>query len=228
MKKINSLFGILVIELMLIPIFVLANGAHQNEIEEGRKLVESGVSCDELSDEQLEAIGEYYMEQMHPGEAHETMHKMMGIKEDTEYHEQFHINFAERMYCGDYVGCPMMETVLTNYSTNVVRSRGMMGRGMMGNSGGMMMPMMMGGRNMMGGGMLSNTGFGYGYSGFWNIIWYLFWIGIIVLVIWLIYKFIIQKGVVSETSISILKKRYAKGEISKKEYESMKKELGER
>ncbi|AJB41937.1 hypothetical protein [Thermofilum adornatum] len=80
---------------------VSADGNIQSEIEEGKKLVESGISCDKLSDEQLEAIGEYIMELMHPGGAHEIVHKMMGIEEGTEYHKQFHINLARRMYCGE-------------------------------------------------------------------------------------------------------------------------------
>jgi len=90
-----------------------------------------------------------------------------------------------------------------------------------------MMKNMMGGGNMMGSGMMGNnpTGLGFGYWGFWNIVWYLFWIGIIVLIIWLIYKFIIKKEPSSETPLQILKERYAKGEISKKQFEDMKKEI---
>jgi len=205
MKKIIFVFGVL---LLLSIGLVVANGEHEDEIEEGRKLVESNISCDELNGEQLEAIGEYYMELMHPGEAHEAMHKMMGIEEGTEYHKDFHINMARSMYCD--------ESGMMSYG------------GMMG--GGMMMPMMknmMGGGNMMGSGMMGNnpTGLGFGYWGFWNIVWYLFWIGIIVLIIWLIYKFIIKKEPSSETPLQILKERYAKGEISKKQFEDMKKEI---
>jgi len=80
MKKIMLVFGIFLLSISL----VLANGDHQSEIEEGKKLVDSGISCDKLTDEQLESIGEYYMEQMHPGEQHEAMHKMMGMEEDWE------------------------------------------------------------------------------------------------------------------------------------------------
>ena len=226
MKKIIMILGIFLLSISL----VLANGDHQTEIEEGKKLVDRGISCDKLTDEQLEAIGEYYMEQMHPGEAHEAMHKMMGMEEGTEYHEQVHVNMARMMYCGgDY----------TSYG-------GMMGNGMMGGNMMGMMPMMMnmmGGGNMMGSGGMMNgqnlqssmmqgvmgnnpIGLGYGYWGFWNIIWLFFWIGIIVLIVWIIYKFIIKKEAISETPINILKKRYAKGEINKKQFEEMKKEIG--
>lgn len=81
--------------------FVAADGDHEEEIEEGRLIVEAKTSCDELTDEQLEAVGEYYMEQMHPGALHDAMHEMMGLEEDTEEHEQFHITLAQRMYCGE-------------------------------------------------------------------------------------------------------------------------------
>ena len=201
MKKIIALFGVLLISIFLVS----ANGDHQNEMEEGKKLVESNVDCEDLTDEQLETIGEYFMEQMHPGEAHEAMHEMMGIEEGTEYHKQFHVNIAEMMYCGS----------------------GTSGYGMMG-SGGMMgmMPMMMNmmGGNMMGSGMMGNYPTYYSYNSFWNMLWLVFLIGAITLIIWFIYK-LTKKGKESETPINILQKRYAKGEINKKQFEEMKKEL---
>ncbi|MBS3140144.1 SHOCT domain-containing protein [Candidatus Woesearchaeota archaeon] len=56
------------------------------------------------------------------------------------------------------------------------------------------------------------------------MLWLIFLIGVIVLIIWFIYKFI-KKGKKSETPINILKRRYASGEITKKEFEEMKKKL---
>ena len=139
------------------------------------------------------------MEQMHPGEAHELMDEMMG-GEGSDSLKQMHIQMAKRLYCNEDVS------------------------GMMG-SGGMvgMMPMMMG-NNMVGSGMMGNYPAYYGYNNFWNILWMVFLIGAIALIIWLIYKFT-KKREESETPISILQKRYAKGEISKKQFEEMKKEL---
>ena len=49
---------ILVIFLLNITI-VLAQGSYDSGIEEGKKLVESKTSCGKLSNEQLEAIGDY-------------------------------------------------------------------------------------------------------------------------------------------------------------------------
>ena len=104
------IFGMLFLNITL----VLANENHQSEIEKGKKLTESEISCDKLIDEQLEAIGDYYMEQMHPGKSHELMHDMMG-GHDSELTKEMHINMAKGIYCDEDVD--MMS--------------GMMGSGMM-------------------------------------------------------------------------------------------------
>jgi len=155
------------------------------------------MSCDKLSNEQLEAIGDYYMEQMHPGEAHEIMDNMMG-GEGSESLKQVHINMARRIYCNE----------------NIYIGYGMMG------SGGMM--------NMMGRGMMGNYPASYDYSnyGYWNIFWILLLAAVIFLVVWIIHRFGIKKTA-SETPLNISRKRFAKGEITKKEFEDMKKDLGE-
>ena len=187
---------ILVIFLLSIAI-VLAQESHDSEIEEGKKLVESKISCDKLSNEQLEAIGDYYMEQMHPGEAHEIMDNMMG-GEGSDSLKQVHINMARRLYCND----------------NVYIGYGMMG------SGGMM--------NMMGRGMMGGYPASYDYNnyGYWNIFWILLFVATIFLIVWIIHRFGIKKTA-SETPLNILRKRFAKGEITKKEFEDLKKDLEE-
>ncbi len=110
MKKI-----IISICLSIILLFSLSLAVEDIEEDEGRLLVESAVSCENLSNSDLEAIGEYYMELTHPGVLHDAMHTMMGLEEGTEEHEQVHISIAKRMYCGEY----------SYYN-------GMMGYGMMG------------------------------------------------------------------------------------------------
>jgi len=172
-------------------IAVLAQESHDSEIEEGKKLVESKISCDKLSNEQLEAVGNYYMEQMHPGEAHEIMDNMMG-GEGSESLKQVHINMAKRLYCNDNV---------------------YIGYGMMGSGG----PM-----NIMGSYPAS---YDYSNYGYWNIFWILLFAAVIFLVVWTIHRFGI-KNTASETLFNILKKRFAKGEITKKQYDGMKKEMG--
>src|SRR3989338_10460153 len=118
----RKIFFAMVVILLVNISFV---SAHEHNLAETKQLIDLGISCDKLTDEQLEAIGEYYMEQMHPGEAHELMDEMMG-GEGSESLKQMHIQMAKRIYCNEDVS-------------------GMMGSGgMMG-----MMPMMM---NMMGSG----------------------------------------------------------------------------
>ena len=106
---------ILVIFVVLMLALNLVNAITQQEINEAKGLIDSKVDCKSLSDSQLEIIGEYEMELMHPGDSHEAMHKMMGLKEGSEPEKQFHINMAKTIYCGE--------------------SGGMMGSGMMGNGG---------------------------------------------------------------------------------------------
>lgn len=177
--------------------FVLADTEHnhESEIEEGRELVESKVSCDQLGDEQFEAIGEYLMEQMHPGESHGAIHKMMNMEEGTEYHKQFHVNMAKTMYCGD---------------------------------GGMMNNMMMGNGIIMGNWGMMGSGWGWFGWIFMILFWLLIIVGIVVLIKWLINQ---SKGSAfppkadQPRAEDILKERYAKGEIPKKEFEEKKKDL---
>lgn len=97
----NKLFGmILCFFLVFSAMSVAAAESHDAELEEGKALVEADVDCADLNDQQRKAIGEYVMEVMHPGNAHDVMHQMMGIEEGTEEHELFHIALAQRMYCG--------------------------------------------------------------------------------------------------------------------------------
>ena len=85
MRKAYMMFAILVAFVG----FVVA----AEDVSEGKQLVESKADCSTLSDSQLEAIGEYYMEQMHPGESHELMDAMMG-GEGSESLRQMHITIA--------------------------------------------------------------------------------------------------------------------------------------
>src|SRR3989344_9572160 len=195
MKKAIALF---ILFLVLLASQVLAQ---EHDFTEIKSLIDSGVSCIQLTNEQLEAIGDYYMEQMHPGEAHEIMDNMMG-GEGSESLKQVHINMARRLYCNENV---------------------YIGYGMMGSGG------MMGMMNMMGGGMMGNYQPYYSYSnyGYWNLFWIVFLVAAIILIALLVYKFGVKKGASSETPLSILKKRFAKGEITRKQFDDMKRELEE-
>src|SRR3989338_10428118 len=97
-KTILVIFGVLMLALNLV------NAITQQEIKEAKNLIDSKVDCKSLSDSQLEIIGEYEMELMHPGDSHEAMHKMMGLKEGSEPEKQFHISMAKTIYCGESGG----------------------------------------------------------------------------------------------------------------------------
>ena len=73
----KGLFGILITALFILSIsFVLAN--EEETFAAAEKIIKQKTSCDALTDDQLESIRDYYMEQMHPGELHEIMDERMG------------------------------------------------------------------------------------------------------------------------------------------------------
>ena len=81
----------------------------------------------------------------------------------------------------------------------------------------------------MGPGMM-NWGYGMGWFGpiFMIIVPITFIVGIIFLVRWLIVSTDKSRGISSgESALDILKKRYARGEIQKEEFEQKKKDLAE-
>ena len=149
MKKL--ILGTAVLAALLFgTIFIYAAPAENSisqEISEGKQLVDSRASCSSLSSGQLEAIGEYIMEQMHPGASHELMHQMMGIQDGTPEHEAVHIQMAEMMYCGNSAG---------------TTANGLSYTGMMGGYMSEMMASMMGNGIYAGGmmGMMNGIGLG--------------------------------------------------------------------
>lgn len=182
------------------------------EEQEGKeiwnKLQAKEVACDNLNDEQFGVLGEYFMGQM-AGNSHAAMNAMMIQAHGEDGEEQIHITMGKRLS-----GCD------TSAEFPAI-------------SGGWM-PMM----NMMWGGWSSpfgnnstnnmmNLGFGLlgGFGWVFMILWWILIIaGIVALIKWL-------TGQSRETynheksALDILKERYAKGEIDKKEFEEKKKEL---
>src|SRR5512143_239082 len=167
------------------------------ELAAARSIILSNASCPSLNQSQLELIGDYYMEQMHPGAAHEAMDSMLG-GEGSESLRAAHIQMAQVLYCGQ---------------TNGTATYG----GMMG-----MMPALYRygyggfGGGMMGSGMMGNWGYGMGGDWWWVFgaaFWLLVFAARILVVLWL-YKQV-AGGASQPTSSEILSRRYAKGEISR-------------
>ena len=127
MKRIISLSILFLILFVSISSVIAVS---QDELNQAKTLIDSNISCDKLANDQLEIIGEYYMEQMHPGETHELMHKMMGLTEGSEAEKQFHINMAKTIYCGEPGG--MMGMMSGGNMMNMMSGNGT--GGMMGNS----------------------------------------------------------------------------------------------
>lgn len=74
-------------------------------------------------------------------------------------------------------------------------------------------------------------GWGYGMGWFWPVLMTVFWIALIAGIVFLIRWLVVstrtrEHGGFGESAIEILKKRYARGEITKGEFESMKKDIG--
>jgi len=163
-------------KILLGIVFLLVSGimvsSHSEDIfSQAEELIKSKTSCNDLTDEQLELIGDYYMEQMHPGEAHKTLDEMMG-GEGSETLKEAHINMARAFYCWEHQ----------------VMSLGMMNM-MMGRTKGGMMGMMGYGNGY---GMM---GYG-GYWSFYNVLLTILLIGLVVLVylwIWKLWKSIKTK-----------------------------------
>ena len=145
MQNRKNIFAIILFGILLTGIAYAGE-----DFNETKKLIDSNISCDKLTDGQLEEMGDYYMEQMHPGEAHELMHKMMG-GEDSSIVKQMHTNMAETIYCKkeNTQMKNMMSMMMGNNENgmmsmmggNRINSKsgaGNYGSQMMGNFGGMM------------------------------------------------------------------------------------------
>ena len=180
------------------------------EEKEGKELWEKlqaeQVSCADLDDEDFGVLGEYFMGQM-MGDSHAAMNAMMIQMHGEEGEEQIHIAMGKRLS-----GC----------DTSAVLP--------MGSGGWMPMMNMMTGRwsspfgfnstnNMM------NFGYGFGFFGwiFMVLWWVLIIAAVVALVKWLANQF--RGGSSDKSALDILKERYAKGDIDKKEFEERKKEL---
>src|SRR3990172_9471280 len=227
MKKIFfitiSIF-IFIFSFALLPNFSFAQGMMGNtatvsdghtarEEAEGKvvleKLQTKELACKDLSDDNFGVLGEYFMGQM-AGDSHATMNAMMIQTHGEEGEEQIHIVMGKRLSgCDTSAAFPV------------------------GSGGWMpMMNMMWGGwsspfgsnnstNNMMNFGFGTMGGFGWIFMVLW---WVLIIAGIVALIKWLTSQ---SRGTHNheKSALEVLKERYAKGEIDKKEFEEKKKDL---
>lgn len=161
------------------------------------------IACSELTRDNYDELGEYFMQQV-TGAGHPAMDAMISNMMGEEGDTAIHVAWGER-----YSGCNTNATLPGAWSTP--------------------------GNNNHYDGFMPMMGFGYGYGGGWDIfglLWTILWwtlviVSIVVLVRWLRYGHRHHHGWYNDNqnAISILKERYAKGEISKKEFEEIKKDL---
>lgn len=217
MNKTILLFSIIVVW-NIAPSSVLAqiaDGTNTNNsiaLEESQgksiydKLQTKQTNCSNLVDNDFELLGDYFMGQM-MGSSHATMDTLMSQRMGEDNNKLMHITLGKRLS-----GCN---------TTAVFPS---VGAGFL--------PMM----GMMGGSVNDYTNFSDNYSsmmGFANgyglgggLLMIVFWVLIIALIVLGVRGIIgARKFHDNTTPLEILKERYAKGEISKKEFEEKKKDL---
>ena len=173
------------------------------------KLQTKELACKDLSDDNFGTLGEVFMGQM-MGASHEAMNNMMIQMMGEQGEEQMHVVMGKRLS-----GCDTSAAFPSQ------------GTGFMS-----MMQMMMGGwsspselnqgnNSMMNFGFTPFGGFGWIFMILW---WVLIIAGIVALIKWLTSQ---SRGTHNheKSPLEILKERYAKGEIDKKEFEERKKDL---
>lgn len=170
------------------------------------KLQAKTTECKDLSDDDFDVLGDYYMGQM-AGSSHQAMDKMMAWRLGDDGERQMHITMGKRLS-----GC----------DTNAAYPNQVSG----------FWPMMGGGGHPMMGYNWDNMMNGFwGYNWFGVAMMIVFWILIIAGIVWLVRYLGGSSNVAGintgreKSPLDILKERYAKGEIKKEEFEEKKKDL---
>src|SRR3972149_7614316 len=213
MKRINLfiIIGILIFSGFMFTQQVSAQTDDHTAREEAEgkviweKLQAKELGCQDLSDDEFGALGEYYMGQMR-GDSHEAMNEMMTRVHGEEGEEQIHIVMGKRLS-----GCDTSAVFSTE------------GGGWMP-----MMQMMWGGWSSPLGNNATNNMMNFGGFGFFGWIFMLLWwaliiAGIVALVKWIAGQ--TKSGAGGKSALDILKESYAKGEIDKSEFEEKKRAL---
>jgi len=181
------------------------------------------IQCPQVTDAQLEELGEAVMDVMHPNQdVHAWMDRMLG-GQGSQSLALMHRNLGAR-----YLGC-WGQAKAGTWGPGMMMGPGMMtGPGMMGNWNGSGADPRAWHWNRKGGWLpMMNWGYGgmmgYGLGGW--IMWIIF-IAVIVLIVYLLVVQGRSRGAGGgDSAVEILKRRYARGEISRDEFEKMKKDL---
>ena len=196
-----------------------------------KRLQGKEIRCEELTVEDYEALGEYFMGRM-MGSSHAFMNQMMTARLGEEGEEQMHEVMGRRMSGCDASAAfpsegadfmPMMNMMLGMY--------GGQGAGMMGSGRPPFDQVQTKGGSGPWSGTNNNSfsmmGFGYpmGFGGglFMVLWWVLVIVALVALVRWLVGQW--KGGSEKSRALDILKERYAKGEITKEEFERMKRDI---
>jgi len=239
MKKIFFITTIFVFSFALLPSFSLAQGMMENnmvggnsaeeqsedghtarEEAEGKaiweKLQAKELRCEDLTDENFGALGEYFMGQM-MGASHEVMNNMMIQMMGEEGEEQMHVVMGKRLS-----GCDASAAFPSPGTGFMPMMQMMMGGLPAGQAGwSSSSELNQGNNSMMNFGFMPFGGFGWIFMILW---WVLIIAGIAALIKWLTSQ---SRGTHNheKSALEVLKERYAKGEIDKKEFEEKKKDL---
>ncbi len=190
--------------------------SQQQEEQEGKQFLDNlknkTVICSQLKDTDFEKIGEYFMGQsIGDASRHIAMNGMMKSMTGEQGEEQMHVTWGKR---GS--GCDTGTTPPLRRAAGI--AFGDARQGFKGQEGGENNMMGYGWNNMMGGW----GGFGLGWV-FMILFWALIILGVVALI-----RYLGGSGKrrdEGKSPLDILKERYAKGEIDKKEFEEMKKDL---
>lgn len=179
-------------------------------------------TCAELSDDDFGALGEYFMGQM-SGTSHEAMNITMEQMMGKEGEEQMHVVMGKRLS-----GCDTSAAIPSQGVGFIPMMQMMMG-GLPVGQAGWSPPLVTNkeGNFMMwnyGTGPIGWMGLGFGWL-FMLFLWLIIIAGIIFLIRWMITQITGGPDWGRKSALDILKERYARGEIDKKEFEEKKKDL---
>lgn len=205
------------------------------EVKEGKEVFEklqaNKVRCEELDNDNFEALGEYFMEQLVGTGAHPSMNQVMAEMHGEEGERQMHIIMGKRLskcyseaaYYGKWNGFlpttnGMMNMFALNGGKESPDAASSFDVNYRNNSFTTIMKMM----RELGNNQLGFWGFGPGLI-FMVLLWILIIAGIVILIKWLVRK--TGRGDDGKSASEILKERYARGEIDEKEFEEKKKNI---